>query len=842
MERRGVVGAAKKVSSAPVQGGYMDPFNDMNPIANPESISRFKKERFLLSKSEDDFRDSVVRPLFLRQGMKDGRDMCGPMEKGKDAVFATVDKLGMEDFYVLQTKKGSLTMSSKSKDNVIQAITQLRTALATKIPLIAKHKKATPSKAILCCSGKINESSREYIQSEVNDPRTVFMDSDELIPKIDEVYPELWLGIDAEIFPYLRSLKQSVDSSSETLAISDIVANGTLADAATDSMFVPLRVFRTVLKPRKINGQMVQDAQFEEFPVTGLSSRSERLILILGDAGAGKSTSLKRIAYVLADRGFQADSSFKIPVLVRSLDVWNNLNRPLVDVLVDSTLRLMRSSRSCFSADELKSGRILVLMDSLDELADNNCRDAVVAKIKEFHTAYPKCQIILTSRDYAFIRNLQSLSDFSQFHLGSLNYKQAQQILTRFEKKKSLTPEKSKEILRRLQEVHGMELNPLLVTVFAATTDYSRRDIPANITELFKKYTEMMLGRWDANKGLKQQYHAPLKDFLLQKVGYEMHRRNATNMSLVDLNRMVVEELENRGHSADAAELLDEILYRSGLLRICGDSAEFRHHLLQEFFAGRGIPDKQLLQTYAGSDWWQRAIVFYFGEHPDEAEGFSLIIGSLTGRPPMEVFSASLTVGLALQACYLLKTEERLRFLPWVITSLAKSQEDALKAFQTVGSMGNMPLHHFVGYYLLGRDAVAWNILADKFPEITAKVLEDNPKGAELDRRTFWLIVGLMETGEMETAKELIQKFKPEDARLLLAIQLGCFMIEHLRVAERDERKIAAHISASLSDIVSGLRRKLLDEFKTHLFEIRKGKVQPILPPPAETASTTACE
>ena len=60
-------------------------------------------------------------------------------------------------------------------------------------------------------------------------------------------------------------------------------------------------------------------------------------------------------------------------------------------------------------------------------------------------------------------------------------------------------------------------MNRLLVTVFVATTDYSRKDIPANITELFKKYTEMMLGRWDASKGLAQQYQAPLKDFVLPK-------------------------------------------------------------------------------------------------------------------------------------------------------------------------------------------------------------------------------------------------------------------------------------------------------------------------------------
>src|SRR4029450_2409698 len=118
-----------------VQQNFKSPRNmDVPSYLKPEMISRFKKERFLLTLSEEDFRDQVVRPLFLRQGLKDGRDMCGPFEKGKDAIFIHQDPLGMTDVYAVQTKKGSLNMSGKSTENVVTAITQLRTALQTKIP------------------------------------------------------------------------------------------------------------------------------------------------------------------------------------------------------------------------------------------------------------------------------------------------------------------------------------------------------------------------------------------------------------------------------------------------------------------------------------------------------------------------------------------------------------------------------------------------------------------------------------------------------------------------------------------------------------------------------------
>src|SRR5205814_5157510 len=118
-------------------------------------------------------------------------------------------------------------------------------------------------------------------------------------------------------------------------------------------------------------------------------------------------------------------------------------------------------------------------------------------------------------------------------------YKEGQRILERLHKSQSLPLSKASEFLRQLQEVHGVELNPLIVTVFAASCELSRRDIPANITELFKKFTEQMLGRWDESKGLASQYQAPLKDFVLTRLGYAMHSQRRTSMPVVEVRSFI---------------------------------------------------------------------------------------------------------------------------------------------------------------------------------------------------------------------------------------------------------------------------------------------------------------
>lgn len=116
---------------------------------DPSTISLKAKLEFLGRFSEDEFRDQVVRPLFLRLGFSDGRDLCGPAEEGKDALFTKVNPLTDFDIWVIQTKKGKLDLSSKVQSNVVAAITQLQTALATRCPLTGSKVSRLPDKVVL---------------------------------------------------------------------------------------------------------------------------------------------------------------------------------------------------------------------------------------------------------------------------------------------------------------------------------------------------------------------------------------------------------------------------------------------------------------------------------------------------------------------------------------------------------------------------------------------------------------------------------------------------------------------------------------------------------------------
>ena len=717
-------------------------------------------------------------------------------------------------------------MAGEATKNVVQAVAQLRTALSTKYAFAETKKKVLPSKAVLCASGKINAAARKHIVDELSDPRLAFLGADVLINLVDDHFPEFWFGMDADAVPYFRNLRTALEQASEVAGLSDILAaSGHGGNAVVDENWVQLYLYRPVVKRVRIKGRVLRDIDFVNIPVTAVTNLPETQVLVIGDPGVGKSTALRRIAYELSEKAIKESTTKLIPILLRAKDLADS-DGDLLQVISAQASDVAETGNPVFGPTDLERGEVALLVDALDEVASMEGRQKVLKRLEAVHAAYPKTRVVLTSREGAYLGSLAGLETYTPFRMSDIDLRQAKQIVERVARGRSVPVETREELLRRLQEIHGFQLNPLLVTVFVATSDYSPRDIPANITELFKKFTELMLGRWDATKGFAQQYHAPLKDFLLQRVAYRMHEKRLNSLPLSDFRSIVGEELSSRGLRVDAKQLIDEILDRSGLLRTSGDTVEFRHHLVQEFFAGRGIQE-EAIPVIACDEWWQRPLVFFFGAN---AEKHSLLSGMCNAIPRAVDkcnFVGAVTVGLALQACYLLPVSQKLEILKWVIDRLSFCGT-GLNEGEWV-QMG--PLFRFLSYYLVGRDAVSAGVLADESAgqlQTGLDAVDGSPEEKEL--REYWVIVGMIETGHFQRADELIRNFRPNDKRLLLSLHLGCHLAAEYRVVTKEEKRWARRISDRLAPEVKQLREEVVRELASELLEIQKGQMKALGP------------
>jgi hypothetical protein len=785
------------------------------------SISRFKKERFIKALSEDDFRDLVVRPLFLRSGYVDGRDLCGPGEHGKDAVFCEKDKLGIQVWTAVQTKRGNLNLASGASKNLVAAVTQCRTALESSYIITSTKQKVRPSRVFLCVSGKLNDAAKQHILDEVRSPNIAFLDLDDLVPRVDNVMPELWLGIESELLPYFTAIERSVRGG--VGALLGQRADGVTAPAADDEAFVPLNLFRQTVRLKTISGKQVEIPELIELPMTSVGNLKGRRVLIMGDGGSGKSTGLLRLALELARRGLSSDS-YIVPIIIKATELARAKPESLAGYADELSRAIVRSSKSCFTAQDLAAGRVTLLVDALDEVAATSDKAWVAAALVKFSTDFPKCQIIATARPYKVFADLSDLKTFEEYRVSPINWKQAEKIVYAVGSRKKLPQKASHELLRRLEKIHGFELNPLLVTVFAATADYSKQDLPANITELFKKFTELMLGRWDEEKGLRHQFQAPLKDFILQRLGFHMHAKNTTLITRSEAEAIATTELLARGHGADGPKLLSEIFDRSGLFRVHGGSVEFSHHLLQEFFAGRGIPSSDAIHQIVANEWWKRALVFYFGENPQSISVLEEVSAAVARKSATAMIEAATTIGLALQACYLSPVAQKLEVWKWVVDALSSNHQLVI---QEEEGGAKYPLAHFFNVYLYARDAVASSHLKQQLGSLMvwAKDRQGFGFAQANDERLFWLLAGLIESGDLEEAERLIKSAAPRSSEHLMAIFLGCHIATEVRPLTRDQKQHAKAICERLRGKVEPYSKQLMREYGTLLLEYRNGKV-----------------
>lgn len=791
-------------------------------------MTQDEKRRLLASLSEDEFRDRVVRPLFFLQGFRFYKDNCGPDEEGKDGIFILDSPFGQSQVHVVQTKRGNLNMSSDHSQNVITAITQLRTARETEILLPGQHIGTKPDYVYLFASGQANSRARQKIHDDIDREIKIF-DVDDVIALVDEHFVHFWHDVHHLRMPYLRQLREHLLSLSDAVFLRDasqITTN--TSSPISDEAYVEQTVVRFGSRFSVRQGFVESRPRIEEVRDKQLLSRQEAMLLITGEGGSGKTTMVRRLALQLCESALRIERGYEkcIPVVIKARLATSGLLEDSIRFAVSSMLTQPDSS---ISDTDFAEGNVFVFVDGLDEIADDNALSTLFHELLAFHERHPLCKLVLTSREKTDVISFAAANRIPHFRIADFSIRQASRILDRVSRGDVVRVDAAKEVLRRLHDVHGLKLNPLLVTAFAASPSYRPQDIPPNLTQIFKKFTALMLGQWDDQKGLAQQYDWELKHTVLVHIGYSLHSRHLTQLEISELEHSVRTLLADMGHGAKADDLLKEIL-DSGLISVEGSFASFRHHVFQEYFAGNHLETFADFEQLISDPWWRNAIVFSYGNRPARVDDLLLLRTPISKLRGLRKYDALITVGFALQACFMGPIVQRDEMFEWIITEMGRSLDEILVF---VESSETYPMSTFIHLFLVGRGAVGSD-LARRFFEKHVP-----PEFSECTE--FWTLVGMMEAGHIEASSERALAFAPSNPRLLLAVDLMCFFIMHIKIASPEEKHIASVLEHSLRPRVQPLVKEIIEEYKGMLLELRQGTVTtvdaPVLIPEADVST-----
>ncbi len=537
----------------------------------------------------------------------------GVDELGKDLIILKEDKFSTEAIGVVvkvgSIKAGTLGDVDRLKEKVSSVISvkggrklseirsQIEQALDHPAKLKDLYREIEVNRVYVVLAGEISIQARDRLNAEL-DKKVIVYDIDWLINKFSSDYPQVFFdGISIDfLFSLIADLEKKHMYSKKGKNLSDYFVEPLISEYEFPLDF-DTKTISTILRKKKI-------------PFLQLKSviQKRRKILIIGEPGCGKSAALGKLAIdaykEVLDTITRKEQKkvIEIPLLVQAKD--------LVDIKDSQDLI------DHFLGKEEIRGRFTIcalFVDSLDEAAPSD-RPVIIGNIIKIG-AELSCGLIITSRRIDAIDN--GLSNFERFELLPFEIGQAIRLVQKIIDNKSLI-EAIKDGLHRIE--HDIPFFPLSLMLLVDLVE-DRKEIPASITELYDRFFDIALGRWDKDKGIEVLFEYIIKKKFLAALAYSKY----FNEEKAEITKDEFDEFL-RGFSElygwDTKQLgtfIDEI-ERAGVLSI-KKRVIFKHRSFLDYFVAFHIYDRRdeipdlansLIKIYFDQSWTEVAF-FYFG-------------------------------------------------------------------------------------------------------------------------------------------------------------------------------------------------------------------------------------
>jgi energy-coupling factor transporter ATP-binding protein EcfA2 len=539
-------------------------------------------------------------------------------------------------------------------------------------------------------------------------------------------------------------------------------------------------------------GLSVQEPVGERRPLRSFLNEQSRVLAVIGASGSGKTTLARHTA--LAMCGWQGVSwRRRLPVLLYLRDHVKMIlddGPPGLAEVATSVGWLDGRIGAAWLEKQLDRGRCLVLLDGLDEIADERDRKRTVAWIRRQIERFPAVSFIITSRPHGYLPSPIPNADVLQVQrfdgdqisefLHHWYYATECRARGRAGKEVSaLARRQADDLLEKLRStpaVYELAANPLLLTMIANVHRY-RSALPRSRAALYAEMCDVLIHRRQEAKDLTDAtgLDGPKKERVIRHLALHMMRCQVRDIPVEDAQEAIRLPLRQVTGGADVTpELFLAEVRKSGLLMGEHGGYGFAHLTLQEYLASahiRELPNRHLHLLTGGVDdpWWRETTLLWAAASDATPvidaclESGTLQALTLAFDCADEALEVSHVIRLRLNELLTTPTEphneerrriiaavtasRNLREVVWLGTTAISAQPVSGDLYGLFASHERAAGRHTPSTYILGGDAlrfVSWlNTLFDdgtgyRLPAVAELNHPEAPLLSGLSRHTVW--------------------------------------------------------------------------------------------------------
>ncbi|MFC4050008.1 NACHT domain-containing protein [Actinomadura syzygii] len=385
-----------------------------------------------------------------------------------------------------------------------------------------------------------------------------------------------------------------------------------------------------------------------------LGGSDRRVLAVIGGPGSGKTTLVRKTALELSSRNWRTlwrsegrkslymssrQYGFRrifrrrtLPVLLYLRDHARMIlteDPPDLSAVAVSASWLAGRISPAWIQSRLDRGGCLILLDGLDEVADETERSRVARWIGDQIDRYPSNEYVLTSRPHGYQAN--PLPNANVLQVRRFTGKQVSRFLHSWyhaiERRATEAPgrelravadRKAEDLLDRLRRqpaLYDLAANPLLLTMIANVHRY-KGALPGSRAALYAEMCEVLLHRRQEAKQLSNPtgLSGDQKEHVVRAMAHTMMTQKIRDIPFTEACEAIAFPLRQVSPAALPDVFLSEI-NKSGLLVEREQGVySFAHLTLQEYLASAHIRDSgrtEPLVSAVNDPWWRETTLLW---------------------------------------------------------------------------------------------------------------------------------------------------------------------------------------------------------------------------------------